>query len=76
MNGLLNDVMQVAGAGSSRKGQSTVKHPAVWGRKEGEFPHQLQPPLQTSPQGTSLGLADGAFMCGRSRSSRSPWRCS
>lgn len=32
-------------------------HP-VWGRKEGEFPRQLQLPPQTSPPGTSLGLAD------------------
>lgn len=47
------------------------------GRREGR---QFPKPAATIPsdlfQGTGLGLADRAFMCVRSRSSRSPWRCS
>lgn len=59
MNGLLNDVMQVAGAGCSSKGKSmVVKCTQCGGREEGEFyASQLPPPRPLRP-GTSLGLAD------------------
>lgn len=78
VTGILNYVMQVAGAGSSRKGKSKgVKYTELCGvgRKASShtsYNHLLRPLCH----GTGLGLADWAFMCVRSRSSRLPWRCS